>query len=59
MQDLAILSGFPATFKETNQLRTKLPESLASKVKLVRLWRKECLSCSGLLEWLRYGISLT
>uniref|UniRef100_A0A8C8BEM1 N-acetylglucosamine-1-phosphotransferase subunits alpha/beta n=1 Tax=Otus sunia TaxID=257818 RepID=A0A8C8BEM1_9STRI len=38
MQDLAFLSGFPATFKETNQLRTKLPESLASKVKLVRLY---------------------
>ncbi|XP_025939692.1 N-acetylglucosamine-1-phosphotransferase subunits alpha/beta isoform X8 [Apteryx rowi] len=34
MQDLAFLSGFPATFKETIQLRTKLPESLASKVKL-------------------------
>uniref|UniRef100_A0A8C0BRV9 N-acetylglucosamine-1-phosphotransferase subunits alpha/beta n=1 Tax=Buteo japonicus TaxID=224669 RepID=A0A8C0BRV9_9AVES len=38
MQDLAFLSGFPATFKETNQLRAKLPESLASKVKLVRLY---------------------
>ncbi|KAM4901889.1 N-acetylglucosamine-1-phosphotransferase subunits alpha/beta isoform 2-T2 [Sylvia borin] len=38
MQDLAILSGFPATFKETNQLRTKLPESLASKVKLLQLY---------------------
>ncbi|XP_068801006.1 N-acetylglucosamine-1-phosphotransferase subunits alpha/beta isoform X9 [Struthio camelus] len=38
MQDLAFLSGFPATFKETNQLRTKLPESLASKVKLLQLY---------------------
>ncbi|NXI26509.1 GNPTA phosphotransferase, partial [Sterrhoptilus dennistouni] len=38
MQDLAILSGFPATFKETNQLRTKLPERLASKVKLLQLY---------------------
>ncbi|XP_064011528.1 N-acetylglucosamine-1-phosphotransferase subunits alpha/beta isoform X2 [Pogoniulus pusillus] len=38
MQDLAFLSGFPATFKETSQLRTKLPESLASKVKLLQLY---------------------
>ncbi|XP_068047067.1 N-acetylglucosamine-1-phosphotransferase subunits alpha/beta isoform X2 [Anomalospiza imberbis] len=38
MQDLTFLSGFPATFKETNQLRTKLPESLASKVKLLQLY---------------------
>ncbi|XP_072211859.1 N-acetylglucosamine-1-phosphotransferase subunits alpha/beta isoform X2 [Excalfactoria chinensis] len=38
MHDLAFLSGFPATFKETNQLRTKLPESLASKVKLLQLY---------------------
>ncbi|NXW88208.1 GNPTA phosphotransferase, partial [Alopecoenas beccarii] len=38
MQDLAFLSGFPAAFKETNQLRTKLPESLASKVKLLQLY---------------------
>ncbi|XP_047914054.1 N-acetylglucosamine-1-phosphotransferase subunits alpha/beta isoform X2 [Anser cygnoides] len=38
MQDLAFLSGFPATFKETNQLRTKLPEGLASKVKLLQLY---------------------
>ncbi|NXY07866.1 GNPTA phosphotransferase, partial [Pteruthius melanotis] len=38
MQDLAFLSGFPAIFKETNQLRTKLPESLASKVKLLQLY---------------------
>ncbi|XP_067998346.1 N-acetylglucosamine-1-phosphotransferase subunits alpha/beta isoform X1 [Melanerpes formicivorus] len=38
MQDLAFLSGFPATFKETNQLRTKLPESLTSKVKLLQLY---------------------
>ncbi|KAM7128264.1 N-acetylglucosamine-1-phosphotransferase subunits alpha/beta isoform 3-T3 [Ciconia maguari] len=38
MQDLAFLSGFPTTFKETNQLRTKLPESLASKVKLLQLY---------------------
>lgn len=36
MQDLAFLSGFPPTFKETSQLKTKLPETLSSKIKLVR-----------------------
>lgn len=36
MQDLAFLSGFPPTFKETSQLRTKLPEGLAAKIRLVR-----------------------
>ncbi|KAG8514076.1 N-acetylglucosamine-1-phosphotransferase subunits alpha/beta, partial [Galemys pyrenaicus] len=34
MQDLIFLSGFPPTFKETNQLKTKLPENLSSKIKL-------------------------
>ncbi|KAK7813700.1 hypothetical protein U0070_001406 [Myodes glareolus] len=35
MQDLAFLSGFPPTFKETSQLKTKLPENLSSKIKLL------------------------
>ncbi|XP_036107199.1 N-acetylglucosamine-1-phosphotransferase subunits alpha/beta isoform X1 [Molossus molossus] len=38
MQDLAFLSGFPPTFKETNQLKTKLPENLSSKIKLLHLY---------------------
>ncbi|XP_017521131.3 N-acetylglucosamine-1-phosphotransferase subunits alpha/beta isoform X1 [Manis javanica] len=38
MQDLAFLSGFPLTFKETNQLRTKLPDNLSSKIKLLQLY---------------------
>ncbi|KAM8974255.1 N-acetylglucosamine-1-phosphotransferase subunits alpha/beta isoform 2-T2 [Pelodytes ibericus] len=38
MQDLAFLSGFPATIKETEQLRTKLPENLSSKIKLLQLY---------------------
>ncbi|XP_004623974.1 N-acetylglucosamine-1-phosphotransferase subunits alpha/beta [Octodon degus] len=38
MQDLAFLSGFPPTFKETSQLRTKLPESLATKIRLLQLY---------------------
>ncbi|XP_037735420.1 N-acetylglucosamine-1-phosphotransferase subunits alpha/beta isoform X2 [Chelonia mydas] len=38
MQDLAFLRGFSATFKETNQLRAKLPENLASKIKMLQLY---------------------
>ncbi|XP_053318720.1 N-acetylglucosamine-1-phosphotransferase subunits alpha/beta [Spea bombifrons] len=38
MQDLAFLSGFPASLKETEQLRAKLPENLSSKIKLLQLY---------------------
>ncbi|KAM4676644.1 N-acetylglucosamine-1-phosphotransferase subunits alpha/beta [Discoglossus pictus] len=38
MQDLAFLSGFPATYKETDQLRTKLPENLSKKIKMLQLY---------------------
>ncbi|XP_053110179.1 N-acetylglucosamine-1-phosphotransferase subunits alpha/beta isoform X2 [Hemicordylus capensis] len=38
MQDLVFLKGFPPTFKETNQLRAKLPENLASKIKQLQLY---------------------
>lgn len=38
MQDLAFLTGFPATFKETEQLRAKLPDNLSSKTKLLQLY---------------------
>ncbi|KAM9313503.1 N-acetylglucosamine-1-phosphotransferase subunits alpha/beta [Gastrophryne carolinensis] len=38
MQDLVFLSGFPATFKDTNQLKSKLPGSLSSKIKQVQLY---------------------
>ncbi|KFO30294.1 N-acetylglucosamine-1-phosphotransferase subunits alpha/beta [Fukomys damarensis] len=38
MQDLAFLSGFPPTFKETSQLRAKLPESLAAKIRQLQLY---------------------
>uniref|UniRef100_A0AAQ5YF05 N-acetylglucosamine-1-phosphotransferase subunits alpha/beta n=1 Tax=Amphiprion ocellaris TaxID=80972 RepID=A0AAQ5YF05_AMPOC len=33
MQSLAYLSGFPATFKETEQLRVRLPSVITSKIK--------------------------
>lgn len=35
MQALAYLSGFPASFKETEQLRVKLPSVITSKIKQV------------------------
>ncbi|XP_036615571.1 N-acetylglucosamine-1-phosphotransferase subunits alpha/beta isoform X2 [Trichosurus vulpecula] len=38
MRDLAFLSGFPPTFKETDQLRAKLPENLSSKITLLQLY---------------------
>ncbi|XP_054844324.1 N-acetylglucosamine-1-phosphotransferase subunits alpha/beta isoform X2 [Eublepharis macularius] len=38
MQDLAFLKGFPPTFKQTSQLRAKLPENLSSKIKLLQLY---------------------
>ncbi|XP_029455565.1 N-acetylglucosamine-1-phosphotransferase subunits alpha/beta-like isoform X2 [Rhinatrema bivittatum] len=38
MQDMAFLSGFSASFKQTDQLRPKLPENLASKIKKIQLY---------------------
>ncbi|XP_051028601.1 N-acetylglucosamine-1-phosphotransferase subunits alpha/beta [Acomys russatus] len=38
MRDLVFLSGFPPTFKETSQLKAKLPENLSSKIKLLQLY---------------------
>lgn len=35
MQTLAYLSGFPASYKETEQLRAKLPSVITSKIKEV------------------------
>lgn len=37
MHSLAYLSGFPASFKETEQLRVKLPSAVTSKIKQVNL----------------------
>lgn len=36
MQSLAYLSGFPSSFKETEQLRVKLPSVITNKIKQVR-----------------------
>ncbi|XP_069485998.1 N-acetylglucosamine-1-phosphotransferase subunits alpha/beta isoform X2 [Ambystoma mexicanum] len=47
MQHLAFLTGFPAKFKETEQLRRKLPENLSSKIKLLQLYSE---ASTALLE---------
>ncbi|XP_039647468.1 N-acetylglucosamine-1-phosphotransferase subunits alpha/beta isoform X2 [Perca fluviatilis] len=38
MQSLAYLSGFPASFKETEQLRVKLPSVITNKIKQFELY---------------------
>ncbi|XP_072257234.1 N-acetylglucosamine-1-phosphotransferase subunits alpha/beta isoform X2 [Pyxicephalus adspersus] len=38
MHDLVFLSGFSAKFKDTNQLKSKLPGSLSSRIKRVQLY---------------------
>ncbi|XP_075065368.1 N-acetylglucosamine-1-phosphotransferase subunits alpha/beta [Mixophyes fleayi] len=38
MQDLVFLSGFSSTFKETDQLKAKLPENLSSKIRQIQLY---------------------
>lgn len=37
MQTLAYMSGFPTSFKETEQLRVKLPSFITNKIKQVNL----------------------
>ncbi|XP_063165520.1 N-acetylglucosamine-1-phosphotransferase subunits alpha/beta [Candoia aspera] len=50
MQDLVFLKGFPLTFKETNQLRTKLPEILASKIKQLQLYSEASVALLQLID---------
>ncbi|KAM4037761.1 N-acetylglucosamine-1-phosphotransferase subunits alpha/beta [Anomaloglossus baeobatrachus] len=38
VQDLVFLSGFSSSFKDTNQLKSKLPENLSSKIKRIQLY---------------------
>lgn len=40
MQTLAYLSGFPASYKETEQLRVKLPSVVTNKIKQVKCGRR-------------------
>lgn len=44
MQSLAYLSGFPATFKETEQLRVKLPSAITSKIKQFELYSEASIA---------------
>ncbi|XP_059182259.1 N-acetylglucosamine-1-phosphotransferase subunits alpha/beta [Centropristis striata] len=44
MQALAYLSGFPATFKETEQLRVKLPSVITSKIKQFELYSEASIA---------------
>uniref|UniRef100_A0A667ZDM3 N-acetylglucosamine-1-phosphotransferase subunits alpha/beta n=1 Tax=Myripristis murdjan TaxID=586833 RepID=A0A667ZDM3_9TELE len=44
MQTLAYLSGFPASFKETEQLRVKLPSVITSKIKQFELYSEASIA---------------
>lgn len=44
MQSLAYLSGFPASFKETEQLRVKLPAVITSKIKQFELYSEASIA---------------
>uniref|UniRef100_W5NDH4 N-acetylglucosamine-1-phosphate transferase subunits alpha and beta n=1 Tax=Lepisosteus oculatus TaxID=7918 RepID=W5NDH4_LEPOC len=44
MQGLAYLSGFPASFKETEQLRVKLPQVVTSKIKQLQLYSEASIA---------------
>lgn len=44
MQALAYLSGFPASFKETEQLRVKLPSVITNKIKQFELYSEASIA---------------
>lgn len=44
MQSLAYLSGFPASFKETEQLRVKLPSAITNKIKQFELYSEASIA---------------
>ncbi|KAK5876537.1 hypothetical protein CesoFtcFv8_025881 [Champsocephalus esox] len=44
MQSLAYLSGFPATFKETEQLRVKLPSVITTKINQFELYSEASIA---------------
>ncbi|XP_032077219.1 N-acetylglucosamine-1-phosphotransferase subunits alpha/beta [Thamnophis elegans] len=50
MQDLVLLKGFPLTYKETNQLRAKLPEVLVSKIKQLQLYSEASVALLQLID---------
>lgn len=44
MQTLAYLSGFPASYKETEQLRVKLPSTVSNKIKQFELYSEASIA---------------
>ncbi|XP_053497848.1 N-acetylglucosamine-1-phosphotransferase subunits alpha/beta isoform X2 [Ictalurus furcatus] len=44
VQTLAYLSGFPSSFKDTEQLRVKLPSVLTSKIKQLQLYSEASIA---------------
>ncbi|XP_068611095.1 N-acetylglucosamine-1-phosphotransferase subunits alpha/beta [Brachionichthys hirsutus] len=44
MQSLAYLSGFPASFKETEQLRVKLPSIITNKINQIELYSEASIA---------------
>ncbi|XP_029017081.1 N-acetylglucosamine-1-phosphotransferase subunits alpha/beta [Betta splendens] len=44
MQTLAYMSGFPASFKETEQLRVKLPPAITNRIKQFELYSEASIS---------------
>ncbi|KAM9328718.1 N-acetylglucosamine-1-phosphotransferase subunits alpha/beta isoform 2-T2 [Pholidichthys leucotaenia] len=44
MQSLAYLSGFPASFKETEPLRAKLPSAIAKRIKQFELYSEASIA---------------
>lgn len=44
MQSLAYLSGFPASYKETEQLRVKLPSVITTKIKQFELYSEASIA---------------
>ncbi|MBN3289511.1 GNPTA phosphotransferase, partial [Polypterus senegalus] len=44
MQNLAFLSGFPSSFKETEQLRLKLPQIITSKIEQFQLYSEASIA---------------
>ncbi|KAL4612671.1 N-acetylglucosamine-1-phosphotransferase subunits alpha/beta [Arapaima gigas] len=44
LQTLAYLSGFPASLKETEQLRVKLPTAITSKIKQLQLYSEASIA---------------
>ncbi|KAG7454505.1 hypothetical protein MATL_G00260380 [Megalops atlanticus] len=56
MQSLAYLSGFPPSFKETEQLRVKLPSAVTSKIKQLQLYSEASIALLHLNSPQDFGV---